>query len=83
MANVGTAQEIEATTPYLEGYSRMLLIREFETAMHRLFLAGEVHGTTHLSAGQEAVAVGVCLALSPDDYVAATYRWPKAHLRRR
>jgi acetoin:2,6-dichlorophenolindophenol oxidoreductase subunit alpha len=74
MANVGTAQETEATTLYLEGYSRMLLIREFETAMHRLFLAGEVHGTTHLSAGQEAVAVGVCLALSPDDYVAATYR---------
>jgi TPP-dependent pyruvate/acetoin dehydrogenase alpha subunit len=42
--------------------------------MHRLFLAGEVHGTTHLYAGQEAVAVGVCLALRPDDYVAGTYR---------
>ena len=26
--------------------------------MHRLFLAGEIHGTTHLGAGQEAVAVG-------------------------
>jgi acetoin:2,6-dichlorophenolindophenol oxidoreductase subunit alpha len=74
MANVGTAPETEAATLYLEGYSRMLLIREFETAMHRLFLAGDVHGTTHLSAGQEAVAVGVCLALSPDDYIAATYR---------
>ena len=42
--------------------------------MHRLFLAGEVHGTTHLYAGQEAVAVGTCLALRPDDYVAGTYR---------
>jgi TPP-dependent pyruvate/acetoin dehydrogenase alpha subunit len=52
----------------------MYLIRLFENAIHRLFLAGEVHGTTHLYAGQEAVAVGVCLALRPDDYVAGTYR---------
>jgi TPP-dependent pyruvate/acetoin dehydrogenase alpha subunit len=59
---------------FLEAYGRMCLIRRFENAMHRLFLAGEVHGTTHLYAGQEAVAVGVCLALRPDDYVAGTYR---------
>jgi TPP-dependent pyruvate/acetoin dehydrogenase alpha subunit len=59
---------------FLDAYGRMYLIRLFEDAMHRLFLAGEVHGTTHLSAGQEAVAVGVCLALRPDDYVAGTYR---------
>jgi len=52
----------------------MLLIGSFESAMHRLFLAGEVHGTTHLYAGQEAVAVGTCMALRPDDYVAGTYR---------
>ena len=59
---------------YLDAYARMLLIRQFETAMHRLFLKGEIHGTTHLYAGQEACAVGVCMALSPDDYVAGTYR---------
>ena len=52
----------------------MLLIREFEQAIHRLFLRGEVHGTTHLSAGQEAVPVGVCIALEPGDYVSGTYR---------
>src|ERR1700750_1758341 len=52
----------------------MLLIRLFEQAMHRLFLEGEVHGTTHLAAGQEAVPVGVCMALDPEDYVAGTYR---------
>lgn len=52
----------------------MVLIREFETEMHRLFLKGEVHGTTHLSAGQEAVPVGVCMALEPEDFVAGTYR---------
>ncbi len=52
----------------------MVLIREFEQAIHRLFLKGEVHGTTHLSAGQEAVPVGVCMALDADDYVSGTYR---------
>ena len=52
----------------------MVLIREFEQEIHRLFLKGEVHGTTHLSAGQEAVPVGVCSALEPSDYVAGTYR---------
>jgi TPP-dependent pyruvate/acetoin dehydrogenase alpha subunit len=52
----------------------MVLIRRFEQEMHRLFLRGEVHGTTHLAAGQEAVPVGVCLALEDDDYVAGTYR---------
>jgi len=61
-------------TRFLDAYERMLLIRAFETAIHRLFLRGEVHGTTHLYAGQEASAVGVCLALEPDDYVAGTYR---------
>src|SRR3954454_2370554 len=52
----------------------MLLIRLFEGEMHRLFLKGEVHGTTHLSAGQEAVPVGVCMVLEPSDRVAGTYR---------
>jgi acetoin:2,6-dichlorophenolindophenol oxidoreductase subunit alpha len=52
----------------------MLLIRHFESEMHRLFLKGEIHGTTHLSAGQEAVPVGVCSALGPGDWVAGTYR---------
>jgi acetoin:2,6-dichlorophenolindophenol oxidoreductase subunit alpha len=59
---------------YLDAYGRMLLIRLFEQAMHKLFLEGEVHGTTHLAAGQEAVPVGVCMALDPQDYAAGTYR---------
>ena len=74
MARVQTADQTETTGLFLEAYSRMLSIRLFETSMHRLFLKGEVHGTTHLYAGQEAVAVGVCTALRPDDYAAGTYR---------
>jgi TPP-dependent pyruvate/acetoin dehydrogenase alpha subunit len=63
-----------AVGAFVDGYGRMVLIRRFEHEMQRLFLAGEIHGTTHLSAGQEAVPVGVCSALEPDDYVAGTYR---------
>jgi TPP-dependent pyruvate/acetoin dehydrogenase alpha subunit len=59
---------------FLPAYASMLTIREFEQAIHRLFLKGEVHGTTHLSAGQEAVPVGVCMALDDDDYLSGTYR---------
>jgi acetoin:2,6-dichlorophenolindophenol oxidoreductase subunit alpha len=74
MARPQAAEEQHGVGEYLEAYARMLLIRQFEAAMHRLFLRGEVHGTTHLYAGQEAVAVGVCMALAPDDYAAGTYR---------
>jgi TPP-dependent pyruvate/acetoin dehydrogenase alpha subunit len=64
----------ESPAEYLDRYARMRLIRRFEQEIHRLFLKGEVHGTTHLSAGQEAVPVGVCSALEPGDYAAGTYR---------
>ena len=59
---------------WLDAYGQMVAIRHFETEIHRLFLKGEIHGTTHLSAGQEAIPVGVCMALEPEDYVAGTYR---------
>jgi TPP-dependent pyruvate/acetoin dehydrogenase alpha subunit len=74
VTNVEAAVAPEAVRPYLESYGRMLLIRLFEQEMHRLFLQGEVHGTTHLAAGQEAIPVGICQALRPDDYLAGTYR---------
>src|SRR5215203_3525331 len=64
----------ESPAEYLDRYGRMRLIRRFEEDIQRLFLKGEVHGTTHLSAGQEAVPVGICSALQPDDYVTGTYR---------
>jgi acetoin:2,6-dichlorophenolindophenol oxidoreductase subunit alpha len=68
------AAPLEDPERLVAAFERMVLIREFEQEIHRLFLKGEVHGTTHLSAGQEAVPVGVCLALEPEDYVAGTYR---------
>ena len=59
---------------YLELYRRMVLIRQFEEMVNGLFLQGQVHGTTHLYSGQEAVAVGVTSVLDPADRVAGTYR---------
>jgi acetoin:2,6-dichlorophenolindophenol oxidoreductase subunit alpha len=67
-------QDSQTSRTLLERYGRMLLIRLFENEIHRLFLRGEVHGTTHLYAGQEAVAVGVCSELTRGDWVAGTYR---------
>ena len=55
-------------------YRTMRLIRRFEETVQSLFLRGEVHGTTHLYVGQEAVATGVGAVLGPHDRVAATYR---------
>jgi TPP-dependent pyruvate/acetoin dehydrogenase alpha subunit len=73
-AQAGTRPALDEPERFVQGFERMVLIREFEHEIHRLFLKGEVHGTTHLSAGQEAVPVGVCMALEPSDYVAGTYR---------
>ena len=58
----------------LDLYEQMEVIRRTERAVHDLFLAGLVKGTTHLAAGHEAVAVGASAALRPGDYVFATYR---------
>jgi len=57
-----------------EMFRRMTLIRRFELRVNELFLRGEMPGTIHLSHGQEATAVGACLALDPDDVITLTHR---------
>jgi pyruvate dehydrogenase E1 component alpha subunit len=52
----------------------MHLIRRFEEKAEDLYALGKVHGTMHLYIGEEAVAVGACLALRPDDYILSTHR---------
>ena len=52
----------------------LLLIRAFEEKAEELFSLGRVHGTMHLSIGQEAVAVGASSALRPDDYLLNHHR---------
>ncbi|MCL5096031.1 MAG: thiamine pyrophosphate-dependent dehydrogenase E1 component subunit alpha [Candidatus Omnitrophica bacterium] len=59
-------------------YRQMLLIRRFEERVKFLFLEGIMPGTIHQYQGEEAVAVGVCSALNPDDIITSTHR-PHGH----
>ena len=52
----------------------MLRIRHFELRVDALFAAGDLKGTSHLAAGQEATATGAAAALQPQDYVASNHR---------
>lgn len=57
-----------------EALRKMYLIRYFEEKAEALYAMGKIHGTMHLSIGQEACAVGACLALQADDYILSTHR---------
>ena len=52
----------------------MQTIRRFEERASDAFLAGDVYGVVHCYIGQEAVAVGVCSALTDDDKIISTHR---------
>jgi pyruvate dehydrogenase E1 component alpha subunit len=52
----------------------MLRIRRFEERCVELYSVAAIRGFMHLYIGEEAVAVGVMHALTPDDAVVATYR---------
>jgi len=58
----------------INAYRGMKTIREFEERLHQEIATGEIAGFTHLYAGQEAVAVGVCAHLGPTDYIVSTHR---------
>jgi len=66
--------EILPTQLKLEMYRKMIRIRNFEQAAHRLYTAGKLPGFMHLSIGQEATSVGVCSTLNDDDYITTTHR---------
>ena len=52
----------------------MLRIRLFEEKIQELYLAGYIPGSMHLSTGQEAIPVGVCMNLQKDDYLLSSHR---------
>jgi 2-oxoisovalerate dehydrogenase E1 component len=64
----------ESTDWLIGRYRLMLTIRRCEEAIGRLLNEGLVHGTAHLSIGQEAVPAGVCAELTAADYLTTTYR---------
>lgn len=55
-------------------YRTMLTIRQFEEKVQELFLAGQIPGFVHLYLGEEAVATGVCAALTERDHITSTHR---------
>lgn len=75
---------LKPTTP--EAYTRlgkaalhkalrqMVLIRRFEEGAEQAYMRGLVHGTMHLSIGQEASAVGVGINLGAADCITSTHR---------
>ena len=58
----------------LELHRMMMLIRLFEEALEEMFSRGLLHGTMHLSIGQEATAAGASLALDKKDLITSTHR---------
>lgn len=55
-------------------YRSLLRIRRVEEEVARVYATDKIKSPVHLSIGQEAVSVGVCDALRPDDTVFGTYR---------
>ena len=58
----------------LKVYRTMRTIRRFEERVMEEMGTGDIPGNTHLYAGQEASAVGVCFQLKDDDYISSTHR---------
>jgi acetoin:2,6-dichlorophenolindophenol oxidoreductase subunit alpha len=57
-----------------EALRRMHLIRLFEEGAEEAYMRGLIHGTMHLSIGQEASAVGATMHLRRTDYITSTHR---------
>jgi len=55
-------------------YRSLYRIRRVEEEVARVYPTDKIKSPVHLSIGQEAVAVGICEALRPDDVVFCSYR---------
>jgi len=68
-----TGSETEADRA-LRMYRRMVMIRLFEEQVNDLYTRALMPGLAHLYIGEEAIAVGICEALTNDDYITSTHR---------
>lgn len=57
-----------------EALKRMYLIRRFEEGAEDSYMRGLIHGTMHLSIGQEASAMATCMELTDADKITSTHR---------
>ena len=53
---------------------KLYAARIFEERVNEMFMRGMIHGTTHLSIGQEGVAVGAIYAVNKDDLIMSNHR---------
>jgi pyruvate dehydrogenase E1 component alpha subunit len=58
----------------LKMYYQINLIREFDTKVRDLWMKDRIYGLAHSYVGAEAIAVGACMALRPDDCITSTHR---------
>ena len=58
----------------LKLYRQLYAIRVFETRCIKLYRRGLIRGYFHPYLGEEAIAVGVCTLLRPQDYIVSTHR---------
>jgi len=65
---------LEQIDLWLRMYKQMVSIRQFEAQVNDLYTRALMPGLAHLYVGEEAVAVGVCEALQPSDYITSTHR---------
>ncbi|MBM1223049.1 thiamine pyrophosphate-dependent dehydrogenase E1 component subunit alpha [Ponticoccus sp. SC2-23] len=62
------------TEDYMRMYAQMVRIRTFEDNANQLYLSAKMPGLTHMYSGEEAVAVGICEALTDSDRITSTHR---------
>ena len=65
---------------YDKFYRSLYRIRRAEEEIARVYPTDKIKSSVHLSIGQEAISVGVCETLHPDDIVFCTYRSHAAYL---
>ena len=65
---------------YDKFFRSLYRIRRVEEEVAKVYPTDKVKSPVHLSIGQEAVSVGVCEALRPDDIVFGTYRGHATYL---
>ena len=59
---------------WLHMYEQMFKIRTFEEQVIELYQGAKMPGLAHVYIGEEAIAVGVCEALTTEDYITSTHR---------
>jgi len=79
--SIADEKENFSNSDFLRIYHDMVVIREFETMLNLIKTTGEYNGTrydhpgpAHLSAGQEAAAVGMAYTLTVEDFIFGSHR---------